>query len=920
MRPISLTMEAFGPFAATQTIDFSALGDATFLLIHGPTGAGKTSILDAMCVALYGQTTGSERTAEQMRSQFAEPDRATSLTFEFAIGADTYRVERRPRQPRPAARASGKMVDAQPTATLWRTTGRTHDGGPGDVLATGVQAVTQHVEGLLGFSVEQFRQVVMLPQGRFRELLSAKSTERQQILEELFGAQLYGAFEDFLKGKKKGAAELLRETGIAMEETLRSQDVETAEELEALLEAAAGARDAAAGAERTARSNKEAAEKAHAEGAAAANLIGAALKARDACVEAERGVVEAQDALREASGALQEERLRDPQREATRATMDRLRDLADKVEELGELTERLRAARVHRDEAEEALASAVEGAGTAAAVLAELADRRSAAAEAASRLAAEGPALRLEEARLRDLQALRALDEQIDQAGEREIGARTAHKNADDDLRRALDELDAMEREWRVGQASVLAATLVEGAPCPVCGSTEHPAPAHAAAAVVPTEEIDGTRARVDGLRAATSAAGERLSGARTAVESLRERRAEMAAVLGDDHPAATASDLVSTIREQEGRVAERRELVGTLASAAALPPDHGEREAQARASADAAAEATRRAEDALAAAKEEVSACEGSLRTRERDVPEEFRAPGALATALAEAEDRMSRLQEAVDRAAGAERAAMSALDKARALHEREARCAEEAEGLMAGVEPPDLPALERAASAARDAWEAALTESKGAGDRHDALTKTLSRVGELHDRFAALESEYSVIALLSDTASGRSTAFQRWVLGVFLDEVLVAATRRLLEMSRGRYRLHQAAGPLDGRRVGGLDVEVFDEFTGHDRPASTLSGGEGFLASLALALGLAEVVQNFSGGIRLDTVFIDEGFGTLDPEALDAAIQTLLDLREHGRLVGVISHVPELRERIDCRLEVRPTPRGSTATLVVP
>jgi len=191
---------------------------------------------------------------------------------------------------------------------------------------------------------------------------------------------------------------------------------------------------------------------------------------------------------------------------------------------------------------------------------------------------------------------------------------------------------------------------------------------------------------------------------------------------------------------------------------------------------------------------------------------------------------------------------------------------------------------------------------------------------VEELRADYEALEADYGVIALLSETASGRGMTFQRWVLGVFLDEVLVAATRRLLEMSHGRYRLHAAAGPLDGRRAGGLDVEVFDEFTGLDRPASTLSGGEGFLASLALALGLAEVVQSFSGGIRLDTVFIDEGFGSLDPEALDAAIETLLGLREHGRLVGVISHVPELRERIDCRLEVQPSPRGSTVTLVVP
>ena len=204
MKPLYLSMEAFGPYAGTQTIDFRTLGEATFFLIHGPTGAGKTSILDAICVALYGQTTGSERTAEQMRSQFADPDNATVLTFDFAIGGEAYRVERRPRQEKQKSRGSKGMVVVQPDATLWRRTGPEHDDENGDVLATGTRAVTERIEDLLGFLVAQFRQVVMLPQGRFRELLSANSSDRQQVLEELFGAQLYGDFEDFLKDKKRG--------------------------------------------------------------------------------------------------------------------------------------------------------------------------------------------------------------------------------------------------------------------------------------------------------------------------------------------------------------------------------------------------------------------------------------------------------------------------------------------------------------------------------------------------------------------------------------------------------------------------------------------------------------------------------------------------------------------------------------------
>ncbi|MCZ7664785.1 MAG: SMC family ATPase [Thermoleophilia bacterium] len=919
MRPLHLTMQAFGPYAGTQIIDFRALGDSTFLLIHGPTGAGKTSILDAMSVALYGQTTGSERTAEQMRSQFADPDHPTALSFDFAIGGDKYRVERTPRQERPAARGSGGMVEAQPTATLWRRTGLDRDDDSGDVLASGTRAVTQAVEGLLGFSVEQFRQVVMLPQGRFRELLSANSSERQQILEELFGAQLYGGFEEFLKGKKKSAAQRLKELESRMNEALRGHEVETKEGLEGLIEAAAVTRDSAAEAERTARSAREAVEKALEEGKAVADLIRAAQNARAACLEAEGGVTRAQTELETASAALLEERGRDPERETLRATMTRLRELGPKVAELAQRTAELEQARADRDASEKAVLSAEERSQAAAAALDELRAQRLAAQQAASSLAAERPALELAEDRLRGLTSLQNLDEQIRRAGEAETQARSAQETAQRDLDRALAGLDAAESEWRAGQAAVLASTLVEGEPCPVCGSTEHPLPAHAAGALVSTEDLELAKAHVESLRATADAFREQGSGARTAVEGLRARRADAAGALGDDGT-LTAAALALRIREQQARVAERGTLVDQLETAAELPPGHEEREETARLSAERAAGDKQQAEAVLETQKTAVSTLEGTVEARERDVPEEYRPPGVLAAALAEAETRLGHLDGALDRAAATEREAANALAQAEALRAREAAYAEKAERTVAGVVPPDLPSLEHDAFVARQAWETAFTEATRTLERHESLKKTLGRVQQLHAEYAALENEYSVIALLADTASSKTMTFQRWVLAAFLDEVLVAATRRLLEMSRGRYRLHQAAGPADGRRVGGLDVEVFDEFTGLDRPASTLSGGEGFLASLALALGLAEVVQNFSGGIRLDTVFIDEGFGTLDQEALDAAIETLLDLREHGRLVGVISHVPELRERIDCRLEITPGPRGSTATLVVP
>jgi exonuclease SbcC len=251
-----------------------------------------------------------------------------------------------------------------------------------------------------------------------------------------------------------------------------------------------------------------------------------------------------------------------------------------------------------------------------------------------------------------------------------------------------------------------------------------------------------------------------------------------------------------------------------------------------------------------------------------------------------------------------------------------------ERAQALAVGAAPPDLAGLEAAVIIAA----AACDEATEARARATAAVEGYRTAAAAHDAVmaetAALQRRFGLVGRLADVAGGDNPlklSFQRYVLGRFLDEVLEHASFRLLHMSRGRFRLQRASGIVDGRRAGGLDLEVFDEQTATLRPVSTLSGGEGFLASLALSLSLADVVQAHAGGLRLETMFVDEGFGTLDPEALDAAIETLIQLAgaagdgAAGRLVGVISHVPELRERIDARLEVIPGPRGSTARFVV-
>ena len=240
----------------------------------------------------------------------------------------------------------------------------------------------------------------------------------------------------------------------------------------------------------------------------------------------------------------------------------------------------------------------------------------------------------------------------------------------------------------------------------------------------------------------------------------------------------------------------------------------------------------------------------------------------------------------------------------------------AERATRAIAGLIRPDLAALDARAATARAAVEAVLARIAHARSALATLAETLARLDDIARESGAIEAEYRVVGHLADIANGsngRNLTFQRYVLAALLDDVLRAASLRLAAMSRGRYQLQRREDLADARRAGGLDLEVFDEYTGRSRPASTLSGGEGFMASLSLALGLSDVVQAYAGGVQLDTLFIDEGFGSLDPESLDMAMKALIDLQQRGRTVGVISHVEEMKQQIDVAIEVLQGVRGS-------
>ncbi len=1012
MRPLKLTMQAFGPYAGVQEIDFTPALRHGLFLVHGPTGAGKTAILDAISYALYSRTSGGERQGEDMRSHHASPDLPTRVIFEFALGRKIYRVSRSPRQMRPKKRGDG-MTQMDPEAILWRIDPATGEETP---LATRPTDVDARMQALLGFGADQFRQVVMLPQGLFRRFLVAGSADKQKILATLFRTDRFRALEEALKTAAREAEEHLAKLRTRREEILNGVGVDDPTDLERAIAAAdawlcsmhaerkrlhkrlAQAEKAVALAQERQRKLDELAEakrrlanlEARREDMDKArwqlDLARRANALRDTVDEAERRQAELEKAQRNLSDAqasretalqtlararqrLEAERARDADRKRLSAELTRLSGFAEQITRLEKLRDMVADLARRRDEVT-ANVSNLEKRIQETRTEIEKSGKRHASLVSLSAIA-EG--LRARRDRLRDtLKAMQRLHRL--EAEEKDLKAQVDKVQAQvqtlsERLEQARMLLRDAESAWKDGHAALLAQDLRPGAPCPVCGATDHPAPARSAVDLPDDAELkrrrnaveqaedalrqereklagrQQERARIDGL---LSAMRESLQGApagtvdelsallTTAEADLRQAEqaaselerldAEISRLNAELRGLETAlktveaerDDLVRQLAENEGALrAMEQGLPEDLRSRDALNAAHSHaaseleklenalktaEEMAGRAELDAATARSRAksAHEWLEEAQQQHEQLQQRLRQRMREAgfetEEELRAAMLSQEALAE-------LQERTDRYMADLKAARKALADARA----------EAEGLSV----PDLQALQEAQKSLADGLNDLSQRLGGAEVRLRQLHDARSGVERLNAEFAKEEERHAALARLAEVAGGTRNpgrmSFERFVLATLFDEVLVAANRRLDLMSRGRYLLRRQTELRDGRMSGGLDLEVFDTHTGRTRPVHTLSGGESFLAALSLALGIADVVQTHAGGIRLETMFIDEGFGSLDAEALDLAIRALMDLRGEGRLIGIISHVAELRERIDLRLEVRSRADGT-------
>jgi len=1031
VRPSRLVLENFGPYRERAEVDFSRLGQV--FLVCGQTGSGKTSLFDAMTYALYGKAPGARGGLErQLWSQYARPGERPLVEFEFFLGGAEYRALRSPPYRRKSQRRKDELVEVDAEAAFYRR--ESGLGGPEwKLLANSKAEVDAAIEEMIGLTEDEFSKIILLPQGEFQRFLEMKSSDRVEVLEKLFPVGIHDAVTALARDKAKAVlaavqrvdAELDRLGGAGGTEVSADALRELEAEAQFLEAARAAAIERLSAAELAQGRAREAAARAQRERAAREKLaalesLSAAAAMRDERISAARrasaavAVVDARETLsaeleaglsslaarrdqvaelvgrgsaieawREEAGIRADEaaaidrelgELEAAGKAWAEASAARVR-LAMARKEGSAIAARAEAARKAEDFALAARDKSLVGAEEEASIRAAF-DRDRAASESADEAlkAAEAAASAADKALLRRAAALATALET------RAAAARLAQ---------ASEACAAIEAAEASGLAASLARSLEPGAPCPVCGSRDHPAPAYAAegAASALADATDMNRLREDARAAkdealaaeADARAKEKAAEAR-AVEVERELydlapeasplagaldAGRFAAVSAEAKSAARGADEALALSLEKLRNMERRRLASTSLSDAL----EGARALRAKADAEAQKSAldVARSEAALESAAASAGqddpgpkAVEARSR-RIRAAAERERLESAISSLEAErhkAEGLASELGSRVDilglRLEEASRSESSALaeagfdgpESARAariglseLASLEAEAANYRSDAAAARSGVEAIAAEVAASASMASGDAALDEeslaavSQTARDsrdelqaRFDAARAKAAALARARDERAALVEERRQLdadwsrmnllsALLNGEMQGRRLPFKNYALGSYFRVVVERASERLAQMSDGRFAL--AADEGSGRGKAGLELLVRDAHTGQSRPSGTLSGGERFMTSLSLALGLADTIRERSGGASLDAIFIDEGFGSLDDEALDRAISVLDDARG-GRTIGIVSHVAELKARMPSRIEVSKGRSGSSLRVV--
>ena len=910
MRPLKLTISAFGPYAGECVLDLETLGTGGLYLITGDTGAGKTTIFDAICYALYGRASGGARdNADLFRSKYASAETPTFVELEFASHGQRYTVRRNPGYLRPAKRGS-TMVEQKPDAQLTM---------PDGSLVTKEKQVTNQIVEILGVGKEHFSSIAMIAQGDFQQLLLAKTEERVKIFRKIFDTDKYKVLQDRLVMEDRALEQNCARHRAGLEQyALMRKNPDGSEpgriamgEVRAELDAwlAADARLCEGLTEQIgqldARSKALSALAERGKQRAAQENQLAQLREQEQLTR---------QLLTRAEAVLAERMAEDPQRQSLREQAAALEAIRPRY---GELENLRRAQNQGAAEQQKLIRDARQ-------LEIDLAGARSEQERISKLLESwKDAGVELERANQQYLELSRRSQELQELKNlHREFAGTCANlRTAQERYHRAAMAADQRAEQYRLvyrafldAQAGILAAGLREGSRCPVCGSEHHPAPAPLAEKAPTQEQVDQAQSGADAARKkaeAESVTAGRLDGLRSQQEQALTEKCGKLLNCGLEE----LSELLA--REQtrvEREVMEVQEVRKTLTS-----------QEQQRRRLEAELPKVTGAMEKLVARQAETAKASATLEARLQSWKEQIETAAAALPYPAERE--LLQALQALNAKAGMMEQALAEAQK----HHRDAEgksgairgSIETLESALAAAEPVDMAGVQEELVQVTASLQGLRKAHTDASIRISTNRQVLEGIRATGAELDSMEQRLRWLEPLAKTANGGLSGKERLMLETFVqttyfDRILSCANTRLLRMTEGQYELIRHTEAADGRKLTGLELDVIDHYNGSVRSVRTLSGGESFKASLSLALGLSEMIQRQAGGIRFDTMFVDEGFGSLDEESLRTAMDTLTSLSGSNRLVGIISHVAELKERIDKQIIVTKSREGYSSARI--
>ena len=919
MRPLELIISAFGPYAEKTVLDLSRLGESGLYLITGDTGAGKTTLFDAVSFALYGEPSGEIRKSSMLRSLYASPDTDTYVEMTFAYKNDVYHVVRNPEYMRPKKKGEG-FTAQKADATLTFPDGR---------LITGSPQVTDALVELIGVNRAQFTQIALIAQGEFLKLLVASTSDRQQVFRKIFQTknyetlqfrlkndataidskyrELHRSIKQYINGiacdqddvlgievEKAKNDELSIDSTVALIRTLIEQDTQKCQIDNAGLQKVEGAIskiDAALGlAEQNEKTRKEL------EGAKT-NLAVAVEKSADIKASYDEALKHLPE-IEALTGQIIMSQEKLPQYDELDLTSGQVR----------KKDEDLKAVHKKRDERNVSINAKKE-------------QQKSWQQQFSGLKGSETALLKLEtesekaSSRSTQLQAFKVLLRERAKMSEAHEAAMSKYISLRDLSISANDSYNAVNTAFLDAQAGILACCLVDGEPCPVCGATVHPKPAIMPDAAPTAEIVEDAQRKADVAKNNAANASNLVSGEKGKLDT-KEKEVESAAVklfgaLPDDPEediakemssiAALITDLTRDIEREKQRCEQRVHIEENL------PKLDSEINAMVN-------EVTGYEKD-IAGLESEIK----GLRT----AYEKMKSTLVFATKT-EAGENVDLLINKKKQHDSAIKLAKEDLDSHNALIAGLETKIKTLKKQLADAEDVDVDELNSARAELiedKEKLSEVLTKSKTRLDRNGGILR------DINDRITetvTVEERLKWVKALSDTANGQLTGkakimLETYVQSSYFERIIHRANVRLMIMSSGQYELKRASVAGDQRSQSGLELNVIDHYNSSERSVKTLSGGESFMASLSLALGLSDEIQSMAGGIQLDTMFVDEGFGSLDEETLFQAMKVLNELAESNLLVGIISHVSELNERIDKQIVVKKDKSGGSYVEIV-